>query len=122
MSPDGLTARDYESLISAFRTRRLELGMTLLDLDHSAGFCHGHASKIEAWQSPTGRGLGALSLPLILGALGLEIVVRPVPGPFKPRAATRKLASKECLRRYARPSPALSTPLPAPSQTITYGD
>ena len=102
MLQDQFVVTTYQGLIDALRARRESLGMSQLDLDYSAGFQENYTSKLEAWQSTSGRGLGTLSLPLILGALGLELVVRPIPGPFVPRAATKRLRREEYTRRYLR--------------------
>ena len=103
MSPDGMVTRDYQGLIAALRSRRMALGMSQIDVDYCAGLQENYTSKLEAWQSPSGRGLGALSLPLVLGALGLEMVIRPIQGPFTPRAATRRLTRDDYSRRYLPP-------------------
>jgi hypothetical protein len=81
LGPEGLIAQDYGELISAFVKRRKALGLTQADVDYRSGLQEGYTGKIESWQHPTsGRGLGALSLPLLMKALGVVLVVKPLPG------------------------------------------
>ncbi len=54
--------------------RRYEVGLSQSDLEYSAGMPDGHIAKIEAGA----RGVGPLSLELVLGALGVQVEVRLV--------------------------------------------
>ena len=68
--------REYRDLIETLVARRMELGMTQIDLAERAGLQEGYAGKIEAWKhKKSGRRLGRVSLPLVLEALGVSIVV-----------------------------------------------
>lgn len=72
--------RDYGALMAALVARRNELGYTQMDLDARAGLQEGHSSKLENWQSGRyGRGLGALTLPLVLEALDVALVIVEAP-------------------------------------------
>ena len=55
----------------AAKQRRRELGIPLLELDDISGVQSGYAAKLEAGI----KNLGYISLPCILGALGLELLV-----------------------------------------------
>ena len=82
-SPEGLrpilTQADFAS---AMRERRQELGLTLADLDHLAGFHDGYASHLEQPHTRSGKksfkltGMGAIWLQ----TLGLRLVLAPVEG------------------------------------------
>lgn len=71
------TFTTYEALIAAMRARRISLGMSQLSVDARAGLPDGYTAKIEAMlTNPTAknaRSIGRESLPLLLGALGLEL-------------------------------------------------
>jgi predicted transcriptional regulator len=73
--------RDFDELATALRNRRLELGMSQLELDHRSGLPDGYTAKLELVASnPTAknaRNIGRLSLPLMLEALGLTLIVKP---------------------------------------------
>jgi len=71
-----MRVRTLEELILAFRARREELGLSQLELDDLAGLQDGYTGKIEA--GPVrGRSFGEVSLPLILDALGVRLVLVP---------------------------------------------
>jgi hypothetical protein len=59
-------------LLTALRARRDELQISNETIDDIAGLAERHASKILAPNFPS-RGLGRISFPLILGALGMGI-------------------------------------------------
>lgn len=67
---------DLYDLARLLALRRHEIGFSQLELDDAAGLADGHTAKIEAGY----RGLGQVTLPLLLGALGvdlrIELVVR----------------------------------------------
>lgn len=66
----------YEDLIAALRKRRIDLGMSHMALENASGLQGGYASKLEApGKSTYARGLGRVSMPLLLGALGCGIVL-----------------------------------------------
>mgnify|MGYP001101455142 CR=1 FL=1 len=72
---------DYEGLVRAIRERRSALGLSQLALDDLAGLPSGYTAKIEAMLTNPGaknaRAIGRESLPLLLGALGIELAVVP---------------------------------------------
>lgn len=74
-----------DDLVAAIRGRRMELGLSQLELDERAGLASGYVGKLEAsLTNPTARNarsIGRKSMPLLLKALGLELVV--VQGPAK---------------------------------------
>lgn len=73
-TPIGIV-REYKDLIAALDRQRRRRGMTMLDLDARAGFYEGYSSHLFAWRSRHGKTLGAVSLPLVLEALGVGLVV-----------------------------------------------
>lgn len=79
---DAAGIQCLEELAVVMRQRRHQLGWSQLELDARSGLPDGYTAKLEAMiTNPTAsnaRGLGRLSLPLMLGALQLELVVRPV--------------------------------------------
>lgn len=91
-------ANDFTDLVRAMRERRIQLGLSQLALDDLAGLPSGYVGKLEAnLTNPSARnarGMGRDSLPLLLGALGLQIgvVVAPNRREFH---AWRKQASLE---------------------------
>jgi len=67
------TAYDAETIAVAINERRKQLGLTMSELDFVAGLTGNYASKIL---SPTGsKRLGQMSLPSMLGALGLKLAI-----------------------------------------------
>lgn len=100
--PIGIV-REYADLISAFDRQRRRRGMTTLDLDDRAGFYEGYTAHIFSWQSKTGKGLGPVSYPLILEALGLALAVLEI----EPRQRSASYASTE----------QLELPMPVPARS-----
>lgn len=97
--------RDYGELIDALTARRYELGLTQADVDARAGFCDRYTSKIEGWRGKHGRGLGILTLPLLLQTLGVVLRLVPVEQRIldKPkRALSRDEHKLRVSRRYRR--------------------
>lgn len=72
---------DYAGLVAACRARRIQLGMSQLEVDDRAGLPSGYCGKIEISATNPGarnsRSIGKDSLPLLLGALGLEMMLSP---------------------------------------------
>jgi transcriptional regulator with XRE-family HTH domain len=73
-----LPVSDYAGLISAFKVRREELGLSQFEVGMRCGFQDGYYNKIECWQDRSGRGLSPITLPRILRVLGLRLKVVPV--------------------------------------------
>ncbi|HZH50279.1 MAG TPA: hypothetical protein VEZ16_00205 [Microvirga sp.] len=70
------TFGDYEGLVDALRSRRITLGMSQIALEDRAGLTGGYVGKIEGRPGkPNSRAIGRESLPLLLGALNLELAV-----------------------------------------------
>jgi hypothetical protein len=65
--------KDLSGLVSAMASERRRLGFSQLAVDDRVGLTCGHTAKIEAGH----RGLGSISLPNMLDALGLVIVLMP---------------------------------------------
>jgi predicted transcriptional regulator len=72
-TPTIAIVRSYDDLRQAIATRRKSLGLAQLELDHITGLPDGYQGKIECGM----RHFGALSLGLVLQALGVELVLRP---------------------------------------------
>src|SRR6476620_3634046 len=63
----------FEGLRLALRDRRVALDVSCETVDELAGIAAGHTSKLL---SPTGlKKLGNVTLPLLLGALGLRLIL-----------------------------------------------
>lgn len=76
------TPADYASLVAAFIARRHELGLSQVEVDEIAGMSGGYCAKIEAGM----KRFGPVSLPCMLGALGLELTLtRTTPHHIKQR-------------------------------------
>ena len=71
------TFTTYEAMIAAMRQRRIQKGLSQLAVDELAGLPSGYCGKLEAIltnpNARNARGIGRDSLPLMLGALGLEL-------------------------------------------------
>lgn len=68
--------REYGDLVDALIQRRKSLGFSQLELDDRSGLQVGYTGKIECWKNRKhGRGLSIVSLPLVLEALGLGLIV-----------------------------------------------
>jgi hypothetical protein len=65
--------RNYADLHAAVRARTAELGMTRHDLDARAGLADGHAGKLLGRRQV--KRFGNTTLPLVLGALGVALVM-----------------------------------------------
>lgn len=73
--PFCIVVRDYPGLRKALDARRRELGWTMLELDHRAGWQDGYSAKLLG---PNGsRHFGQMSLEVMLAALGVELVLCP---------------------------------------------
>jgi transcriptional regulator with XRE-family HTH domain len=78
------TITTLEELADALRERRMQLGLSQTVVDDLAGLTGGYTSKIEMGvtnpEARNARRLGADSMPLLLGALKLELIVRHATG------------------------------------------
>ncbi|BBF92666.1 helix-turn-helix domain-containing protein [Blastochloris tepida] len=64
---------DYRALVQCLRDRKDDLGISLLELDERSGLQVGYSGKLLG--AGMVRTLGPLSMGLMLGALGLELMV-----------------------------------------------
>lgn len=81
--------QDYGDFVAAMRARRVDLGLSCLEVDLRAGMQESYANKLENWPKRYGRGMGPELFPLWLGGLRVGIVL--VDLPRRPRT-TRKAA------------------------------
>lgn len=71
---DGiLEASTYSGLRAILNTRRVRLMMTMEEVDYRSGLPSGYCAKLLCGK----RMFGDVSLPLMLGALGVKIVIVP---------------------------------------------
>ncbi len=78
--------RNYTELVDALARVKNFLQLSNETLEQVAGLCAGHADKMLG--PSRAKTVGPRSLDLLLGALGLELVVRPNP------EAAKKMASR----------------------------
>jgi hypothetical protein len=101
----------YPELRDALGDRRLEHGLTQIELDYLSGVQDGWTGKAEC----SAKRWGQMSLACALGALGLRIVLVEDEGGIPRQTAEMAAMSR---RRPAKPQPAaLATPdatIPAP--------
>lgn len=80
---DLATFTTYDALVAQMRARRIALGMSQLAVDARAGLPDGYTAKVEAMltnpSAKNARSIGRESLPLLLGALGLELAAHARP-------------------------------------------
>ena len=97
ISPRNICS-NMDELTAALRSRRLALGLSQMEVDARTGLPEGYQGKLEASltnpEAKNARAIGRMSLPLVLGALGVEIVVVPkgstkVRTPMAPADAAR---------------------------------
>lgn len=75
-----LTARDYDGFRALLNNRRVELNMSMIELDHTAKMPSGYSSKLLAPKRDDGshyKRIGPDSMHKLLAALGVEIVIQP---------------------------------------------
>lgn len=78
MNCTEIPIRTMEDLVAALRARRMELGLSHLDVDDAAGLQGGYTGKIECGD----RNLGPLSFAGLLGALGVVLRLECAAGPL----------------------------------------
>jgi hypothetical protein len=78
-----LVCDSYDGLVRALVALRHIRGFSQDQLEHITGLTRGHVGKLEVGPVK-GRGLGALSLALLLGGLRAKLVLIPIDD--KPRA------------------------------------
>jgi hypothetical protein len=94
MTSETPVIQDYAGFVDALVARRKALGFPQLETDERAGLQSGYVGKVEAWLAEKhGRGLGPMSLELLLGALGVGIILvetNSKPEPVRRRYPKRK--------------------------------
>lgn len=69
----------FDVLVGELRARRIRLGLSQLAVDALAGLPDGYTAKCEAMltnpAAKNARGIGRESLPLLLGALGVQLTL-----------------------------------------------
>lgn len=72
----------YEQLRAALNRRRIELGLSMTDLDARAGWPDGYTGKVlsnpNSIHSCYRRNLGPSSMDLVLGALRVKLAIIPI--------------------------------------------
>jgi hypothetical protein len=76
------TARNVSEIAAAMNARRLQLGLTIAELNEIAGFAGGYTAKIFA--PGYDKSLGKLSLPVLLESLGLRLAIISDDGAIPP--------------------------------------
>jgi hypothetical protein len=95
-------ARNYDELLALLKRRRDQLRVSLEVIDAISGFPHGYAAKLFA---PTKiRTLGQISLPLVLGTLGVKLLVAIDQEAYE-RVKKRLNFPPEALSRRKNPRP-----------------
>lgn len=77
-APADIPARDYDGLMEGLYARKAALGLTDERLDELVGWASGYTGKLMG-PTPSKR-LGVLTMFELCQALGLELVLREVPG------------------------------------------
>lgn len=70
----------YRQFMDALKRRRIQLGLSQMEMDDRAGLQDGYTGKLEVWDRDSGRRLGPVSFDLLLEGLGLAVAVVPRPG------------------------------------------
>lgn len=66
---------EYPDLVAMIRDQRIRQGFTHASFETKAGLAEGHLTKIENFDKGYGRAIGPVTLPLLLGALNLQLVL-----------------------------------------------
>ena len=82
MAATAIRCETISQIREVFVARRRALGWTQLELDYRAGTQDQYAGKFEIGT----RNYGELSLPCIMGALGLQLFLVERPEPRNPKA------------------------------------
>lgn len=104
--PPRATFTTYDALVATMRARRIELGLSQLVVDELAGLPSGYVGKVEASltnpSAKNARSIGRESLPLMLGALGLELAAIPAESTQKKSRANVKRYDDDAAGRGQR--------------------
>lgn len=88
----------YPDLIAAIRRERIASGMSHLAFEERAGLTLGHMGKIENHHKGYGRAIGPVTLPLVLGALDLKLMLVRDPNNVQDVELAEKREECEALR------------------------
>lgn len=91
---------EYATIAKGMQRRRMELGLTVEQVDYLTGFASGHTAKLEAWDTPTGRGFGEVSCKLWCEALGVYLAVIEGVVPTATRRMINPIGPAELAKRY----------------------
>jgi hypothetical protein len=103
-----IDVRSYTDLVEAFRRRRDELDISYETLEEVAGLQPGYAAKLLV--HPPMRGIGPLTLSLMLGGLGLRMTVSE-----DPEQLARLRRRLEERRKTVEPTEPVGEPQPEPA-------
>ncbi|MGH6753037.1 MAG: hypothetical protein ACREDP_12805 [Bradyrhizobium sp.] len=92
--------QEYGVIAAGMKRRRMELGLTVLQVDYLAGFAEGHTAKLESWNNRNGRGFGEISCCLWCQALGVSLAVVEDTIPVATMRIASPIGSAELGRRY----------------------
>ena len=83
----AMIADDYAGVLRAIVTARKRAGLSQEALSECCGLPDRYINKVECWPARGGRGLGGISLGLVLQALGYRLALIPIDAPRARRAA-----------------------------------
>ena len=109
MIPQECRIFNYGDLIASLARRRHDLGFSQLEVDQSSGLHDGYTGKVEAWDSPSSRKIGPVSMPLLFAALRVSIVLVSDTGEILPRISARNLDRKALRILWPNPDVPLGT-------------
>jgi hypothetical protein len=104
--------RSTGELIEALREERQAQGLSCDDVDHIAGLPDRYTNKIENWAKTGGRGIGLMSLPLLLRVLGLKLIIATDPDNPPARHGSRKAIAPHHVTHVCRPEPTVERTSP----------
>jgi hypothetical protein len=100
MEVTALRVNTYDGLLRELDRRRRELGMRMADVDAKSGVQDGYAAKLFVGI----RRFGEMSLPSVLGALDVDLVVLPrKPAEAAPERGPMSATAAERVERRALP-------------------
>jgi hypothetical protein len=97
----AIKVKGYPELMRALDARRRQLGMSMLDVDFKSGLQDGYSAKLFCLD----RKFGELSLPLMLQALGVHLLVVFPPPPETAPAPKRQTHMEPRLLALPAPLP-----------------
>ena len=111
------TITDAAQFRRAIADRRRALGLSQAALDDRTGLCNSYQSKLEAGM----KGFGALSLGLVLQALGVKLLLVADPDPAPPAAPAKRTHVSDQPAAPPQPDaakPSLAQVAPAPVPVV----